>query len=304
MTDGAAKEGTPASRVERSRLEAHVAELAGERHPRSSPAAHRNARSYIQEEFRRAGYFPSLEPFRFRRGTYHNVVARKEGAVSDGAHVLLGAHFDTVRGSPGADDNASGVAVLLEAARVLAPVPLEATVDFVAFDLEEFQGWTYRVGSRKHVEAARREGLHYKGAIVLEMVGYTDPRPGGQKIPRMLRWMGFPDTGDFLAAIGDGKSASLISLYREAARSASPELPIVPFRSPLRGWVVWNTRRSDNASFWSAGIPALMLTDTAFLRNPNYHKASDLPDTLDPAFMEGVTRATVEALRRLAGDAS
>ncbi len=291
----------PAADVRRERLEEHVRTLAGERHPRRSPQAHRRARLYIEERFREAGLDPLRESFSFRKGRHDNVVARKEGVDGRRPRVLIGAHYDTVPGSPGADDNGSGLALLLEAARVLAQESLRATVEFVAFDLEEFQGWTYRVGSRRYVAQQKDRGVEYAGAFVLEMVGYTDPSPGSQRIPAVLRWMGFPDTGDFLAAIGDGKSASLLSHYREAQESAAPDLPLVTFRSPLRGWLVWNTRRSDNASFWSGGIPALMLTDTAFLRNPNYHKATDTPDTLDFHFLEQVTRATVEAVRRLAG---
>ncbi len=286
--------------AEADRLEAHVRALEGDRHPRSAPEGHAEAARYIEGAFREAGYDPVREPFRFRGRRHGNIVARKAGTDPRLPRVLVGAHFDTVPGSPGADDNGSGVALVLEAARMLAPFELLADVEFVAFDLEEFQGWTYRVGSRRHVAAARAAGVEYAGAFILEMVGYSDSRPDSQRIPAVLRWMGFPTTGDFLAAIGDGKSSPLLSLFRNAADLAVPGLPVVTFRSPLRGWLIWNTRRSDNASFWSAGIPALMLTDTAFLRNPNYHRPSDRAETLDFDFLQRVTTATVEAVTVLA----
>jgi hypothetical protein len=133
------------------------------------------------------------------------------------------------------------------------------------------------------------------------MVGYTDARPGSQHIPALLFWKRIPRTGTFLAATGDGGSARLLREFAAAARAAVPDLPVVTFRSPLRGWLVLDTRLSDNASFWDRGYPALMLTDTAFLRNPHYHTPGDRPETLDYGFMARVTSAVAAAVRRLAG---
>jgi hypothetical protein len=105
---------------------------------------------------------------------------------------------------------------------------------------------------------------------------------------------------DYLAATGDGQSAWLLRQFAAAARAAVPDLPLVTFRTPLRGWLVMDTRLSDNASFWDQGYPALMLTDTAFLRNPHYHTAGDRLETLDFGFMARVTDAVAAAVRRLA----
>lgn len=287
-------------RISPTRLEAHVRALEGERHPDTSPRALEAAAEYVRSEMIDLGLDTALEPFRFRGGIHHNVVALEPGADPYAPRILVGAHYDTVRGSPGADDNASGVATLLECARVLVREELRATVELVAFSLEEQQATTYRVGSRRHAAAAREEGTAYAAALVFEMVGYTRPEEGSQEIPWLLRWMDLPRTGDFLAVVGDGRSRHLLPRFEEAAAEAAPELRVVTFRSPLRGWLVWQTRLSDNASFWSEGYPALMVTDTAFLRNPHYHRRTDTADTLDYGFMTMVGEATVEMVRRLA----
>ncbi|MFW6200317.1 MAG: M28 family peptidase, partial [Gemmatimonadota bacterium] len=248
--------------------------------------------------------------------------------------VLVGAHIDTVRGSPGADDNASGVAGVLECARLLATTAttattatnatdatgragptgaagtaaergsenrFRATVELAFFDLEEQQLFTYRVGSRRYTERARKERVEYAGALIFEMIGYTSTEPDSQRIPLLVRWKDIPRTGDFLAVVGDWKSGSLIEGFEEAAREAAPELDVYTHRTPFRGWLVWQTRLSDNASFWSDGYPALMITDTAFLRNPNYHAPGDTAATLDYDFTAGVVDATAELVKRLAG---
>ncbi|MEZ4416303.1 MAG: M28 family peptidase [Gemmatimonadota bacterium] len=229
------------------------------------------------------------------------MVAEIPGTDAGAPRVVIAAHYDTVAGSPGADDNASGVAGVLECARLLAGRRPRATVELVAFDLEESQRTTYRVGSRHHAREARRAGVRYAGALVFEMIGYSDERPGSQRVPALIAWKRIPRVGNFLAVTGDGQSRRLLRTFREAARVAAPELPLVPLVTPLRGWLVWQTRLSDNASFWSEGYPALMVTDTAFLRNPHYHRPTDVAATLDYAFMASVVDATMETVVRLAG---
>jgi Zn-dependent M28 family amino/carboxypeptidase len=209
----------------------------------------------------------------------------------------VGAHLDTVAGTPGADDNASGVAGVLETARLLAGAPPGLPIELAVWDLEERTRMTYRVGSRLHVAASRRQGVRYAGALVLEMIGYRATAPGSQKIPLPVRWMDLPRTGDFLAAIGDMGSRKLLSAFLDAAARAAPALHVEHLSVPLRGWAVWATRRSDNASFWSNGYPALLLTDTADLRNPHYHRATDRSDTLDYSFMSAVVDAVTETVR-------
>lgn len=235
--------------------------------------------------------------------THRNVRGVRAGDDPDRPRVLLGAHFDTVPGSPGADDNASGVAALLEAARLLADVPTAATLELVAFDLEEPQGGLrrHRIGSDRYAARARRAGRDYAGCLVFEMVGYTDPRPGSQAAPWLFFWKDVPDAGTFLAAVGDWRSRGLVRAFADAAARASPELEVVTHRAPLRGWLMPVTRLSDHSRFWDRGWPALMLTDTAFLRNPHYHRAGDLADTLDYGFAARVVDAAVATAVERAG---
>lgn len=283
------------------RLRGHVRALEGERHPDSSPAALERAFVYGETELGKLGLIVRRQPFEFAGRHFHNVVGVIPGTDPSAPRVLVGAHVDSVRGTPGADDNASGVAGVLECARLLAGIRPNATVELVLFNLEENQGWTYRVGSRRWADQARREGVRYQGAFVLEMIGYRTREPGSQVIPWPIRWMGLPTVGDYLAAVGDGQSQKLLRAFVAAQREAAPDLRLVTLRSPLRGWLVWATRRSDNASFWSRGYPALLITDTANLRNPHYHRSSDRLETLDLRFAAQVTDAVAACVRRLAG---
>jgi hypothetical protein len=155
------------------------------------------------------------------------------------------------------------------------------------------------VGSARFVERARREGRRYQGALVLEMVGYTDPNPGSQQVPPLI-FKQVPDSGTFLAAVGDGRSRHLLRGFAEATQRHVSELTLVTYGTRLRGWALPLTRLSDNASFWDRRYPALMVTDTAFLRNPHYHQVTDRADTLDFAFMGRVARAVLAALAELA----
>ena len=197
------------------------------------------------------------------------------------------------------------MAALIECARHVLPHAPAAGVEFVGFDLEELQTvtGTYRVGSRALARARRASGDRLAGALILEMVGYRDPTPGSQIVPPFLG-IDVPREGNFLAAVGDSQSRELLERFVAAARAAAPELPIVPYRTRLRGWLLPLTRLSDNASFWDAGYPSLMLTDTAFLRNPHYHQSTDrYSEYSDKDFRLGLNAAqtTLAAIAQLAG---
>jgi hypothetical protein len=275
------------------RLRRHVAALEGVRHPVAAPTRHRAARDYLAAAFRALGLETSLAPFTFRGRTHYNVVGLLPGMDPTFPRLLVGAHFDSTPHTPGADDNASGVAAMLECARLAAAGAPRASLEFVGFDLEELQTWSgrFRVGSAAHARAKRARGERLAGALILEMVGYRDPRPGAQIVPPFVG-IRVPRSGDFLAAVGDTRSRRLLAAFVGATRAKVPELPIVPYRARLRGWLLPLTRLSDNASFWDARYPALMLTDTAFLRNPHYHRESDTSATLDFEFLAQVTLAT------------
>ncbi|MFB6368714.1 MAG: M28 family peptidase, partial [Gemmatimonadota bacterium] len=154
----------------------------------------------MASDLRESGFRVERRPFRHGGREHHNVVGvRGEDAAGD--RVLVGAHADTVVGTPGADDNASGLAVLLEVARLLSDCPVDGPLELVAFDLEEPRGASYAVGSECYAEQARSEGRTYRACLVLEMVGYTDPDPGAQSVPPLLFWKDVPDAGTFLAVV-------------------------------------------------------------------------------------------------------
>jgi aminopeptidase YwaD len=290
------------SQVDESRLERTVRELEGPRHPRVTPDALRRAESLVADELSTAGLVVERQPFGFRGTTYNNVVGRLPGSEPNLPTLLVGAHFDTVSATPGADDNGSGVAVLLEVARHAAGQEPRRPLEFVGFNLEEPQDivGTYRVGSSRFAREARRRKRRYAGALVLEMVGYSDRRSGSQKVPPLV-FKRVPDAGTFLTAVGDGRSRRLLRDFQRSSARHVPGLTLVTYRTILRGFALPLTRLSDNASFWDRGYPALMITDTAFLRNPHYHKATDSADTLDYGFMGEVARAVLAAVVELAG---
>jgi len=211
---------------------------------------------------------------------------------------VVGAHFDSTPHTPGADDNASGVAAMLEVARLLKDATPAATIHFVGFNLEEIQQRLppmYRVGSKAYVRWLTAQVAKVDGAFVLEMVGFTGAK---QRVPAAVRLVKqVPDVGNFLAAVGDANSAHLLLAMERAAKGV---VPLVSLGVPLKGYAVPDTRRSDNARFWDVDYPALMVTDTADLRNPHYHKATDTPDTLDYAFMGSVAQTVAKAVAELA----
>jgi Zn-dependent M28 family amino/carboxypeptidase len=212
------------------------------------------------------------------------------------AYYVVGAHYDTVATTPGADDNASAVAVMLELARRVTGAKLKSPLLFVAFTLEEPPAfWTDHQGSRVFVRTCHNKGHCVLGALILEMVGYTSPR---QRYPIISRWPGYPAQGNFIGVVGNWRSrrfgrAALKGFHNNGS------LPVASLFLPFDGWILPATRLSDHASFWDAGWPALMITDTAFFRNPHYHLPSDTIDTLDFTFMAELVKSLELALFEL-----
>ena len=196
------------------------------------------------------------------------MLATVPGTAGGSAYYVVGAHYDTVPSTPGADDNASAVAVMLELARRLRQARLKAPVLFAAFTLEEPPAYlTGHQGSRTFVRNCRSRGDRVLGAIILEMVGYTAPR---QHYPFLPRWPGYPGQGDFIGIIANWRSLHLGRAVLRGFRK-NKRLPAESLFLPFDGRILPETRLSDHASFWDAALPALMVTDTAFFRNPNYH---------------------------------
>ena len=199
-------------------------------------------------------------------------------------------------GTPGADDNASAVAVMLELARRTTAKPPGVPLCFVAFTLEEPPTHATRhQGSRVFVKRLTDAGARVAGAIILEMVGLTTPK---QHYPQFLRWAGYPDAGNFIGIVGNRASKPFGERVLRGMRKNSA-LPVESLFVWLNGWIIPDTRLSDHAPFWDKAFPALMITDTAFFRNPNYHGPNDTADTLDYAFMAELVRSLEHAFEAL-----
>src|SRR5262249_5058713 len=220
------------------------------------------------------------------QGAYDNIVVTC-GAEQDGPYLLLGAHYDTVPGTPGADDNGSAVAVCLECARLLREVPTRPTM-IVFFNREE----DGLLGSRDFVADMGEKALkRIEEAHIFEMVGYCDRAPRSQRMPPGIPAFAAPDVGDFLALIANRNSNAIGEALLKLAASYVPGFPVVALKMYFGIERFFkDLHRSDHAPFWGAGVPALMWTDTSEFRNPHYHCASDTPDTLDYAFVAQVAR--------------
>ncbi|GBD43205.1 Aminopeptidase YwaD [bacterium HR40] len=278
------------------RLRRHLEVLTVEIGPRSPATGDslERAASYLQAELEGAGLRVERRAYAFQFREVANLVAWPPRAPIGEPFILVGAHYDTVPTTPGADDNGSGVAVLLELARHFASTALP--LRFVAFTMEEPPAHlTREQGSRVFVRELQRRRERVRAAVILEMVGYTAER---QHYPLVLRWAGYPPRGDFIGIIGDGRSRHLVRRLLASLR-ASGRPPVQALVVPLRGWLLPAVRLSDHAAFWDVGIPAAMITDTAFFRNPHYHLPSDRLETLDFEFMVDLVLALERGLADL-----
>ena len=282
----------------RDALREHVKALAvdiGPRTPLNRDSLVRAA-NYIHSVFDEAGLFVREQDYQYYEQRVTNVLAVVPATSGASAYYGVGAHYDTVPDTPGADDNASAVAVMLELARRLQQARLKAPVLFAAFTLEEPPAYlTGHQGSRIFVRRCQSNGDRVLGAIILEMVGYTAPR---QHYPYLARWPGYPAEGDFIGIIGNWRSLRFGRSVLRGFRK-NIDLPVESLFLPFNGRLLPETRMSDHASFWDAGLPALMVTDTAFFRNPNYHLPSDTIDTLDFTFMAELVKSLELALLEL-----
>ena len=264
----------------------HVKVLASDIGSRSiqEPLSLRRAQDYIHGRFANMGLKVRVQDFEAFGNTTANLVAFHPDTDLSTPLMLLGAHYDTVMGTPGADDNASAVAVMLETARILTTDigSSPPRLLFAAFSTEEPPSFnTEYMGSRIFVSSLKTERLVIEGALILEMVGYYRDEPGTQQIPLTVKWMGFPNTANFIAVVGNGRSRSLVKEVSRGIIDSVCGLPVEDLTIPGSGKLLPEARLSDNASFWDARIPAVMITDTSFFRNPYYHTHRDTPETLD-----------------------
>jgi hypothetical protein len=291
------------SQVSAERLEGYVKKIEGLRHGWENYDALEKKASFIEETLRSFDLAVENQEVPFHGKTYRNIVATLKGTNHEKEWFLIGAHYDAAWGSPGADDNASGVAVLLEAADILSRKKFERTLQFAAFTLEEPQPQTihFLIGSNIFAEEARRSKRKYEAVFILESVGYTDNADGSQIVPIFVG-IPVPRKGNFLGVISNNRSKSVMEAFQAISNKYVPELPLVPYKVPLSGRIVPAIRFSDHASFWNYRYPALMLTDTAMFRNPHYHTRHDSHDTLDFYFVNNVTKAVISVILELDGN--
>ena len=277
---------------ENTRILKHLEALVGERNPFSTPGPLEQAAGYIAHQFQSMGLAVSREEVSLEGTASHNIFGLKEGTDSSAGTFIFGAHYDSVQGTPGADDNASAVAALLEVARCLEETAVTGSILFTAFTLEEY-GF---IGSRQMAARIKEAGEPVSGMIALEMLGYRTREAGSQTYPPYVDAARYPDTGDFIAVVGNEPSQSLAFGLAKALKQTTPELGVESLVLPGRGDDFVEVRLSDHCAFWEQDFKAVMLTDTAFFRNPHYHQATDTLETLDIDFIREICAGLAEYL--------
>ena len=265
--------------------------------PRSyrDPANLDAAADFVGNRLAALGYHVTEQSYQAGELPVRNVIAERRGIEEPDRVIVVGAHYDTVVGSPGADDNASGVAVLLELARLHADTRFRKTVRFVGFTLEEPPFFRSRhMGSRVYARALKERGERVEAMLCLESVGYYSQEPGTQSFPWPVFWLRwrYPTTGNFLTIVSNADSRPLQEHIRDALTTRMA-LPVETYTGP---WWIPGVDWSDHGSFWNEGYPAVMLTDTALFRNPHYHRPTDLPDRLDYHAMTELVKGLGQAL--------
>lgn len=278
-----------------SRLEKHVRFLSEDCHPRSVdfPANQEKVLRYIEKELADCGGEVKRLPFKAEERMYENVHVVFPGRKAE--RVVVGAHYDSCGETPGADDNASAVAGLLELARMMRGSKSECTVELVFYANEEPPFFaTEHMGSVHHAKSLVRDGVPVRAMVCLEMIGFFSDEPDSQSYPVPGMGLLFPDRGNFVAIVGNWGS---VGLAKDVQRKLAGYLPTVRLNVPDVGL---GLDLSDHRSYWAEGLPAVMVTDTAFFRNRSYHQATDTADSLDYRRMAGVVRGVYEAVAELA----
>jgi len=274
-------------------LKAHVQLLAGDIGERNvlHPAALNDAASYIESEWDHQGYAVRRLSYEVSGVNCANLEVVRNGGARSGEILLIGAHYDSVVGSPGANDNASGVAVLLEISRKFAAIDPTMTVRFVAFVNEEPPFFmSNQQGSMVYARSARRRGDDIRLMASLETVGWYSDRSGSQHYPPLFNLF-YPDRANFIGMVSDFHSGVAMRRLAQAFRANSdfPLQTVATFRFvPGVSW-------SDHRSFWRQGYHAMMITDTALYRYPHYHANDDTPDKLAYPEFSQVTLALCAA---------
>ncbi len=291
-------------------LRSDLSEIQGIRHYQANPTHLEETKDNIEDRFNQYGLTTRRQAFERAGYTGHNIIGRKAGLVNEEATYIIDAHFDSVDDAPGADDNGSGVVGVLEALRVLAPYNFERTINFIGFDFEEAVGSSAIYGSLQYVQNEIQSWENINGVVNFEMIGYYDNSPNSQTVPNGFGTL-FPNElalmeadsfrGNFIVNTGDAESYALTEAFDTLAEMYVPDLKVTSLIIPLDGTIAPDFRRSDHANFWDIDVPALMITDAADMRNPNYHTPADTLELLNFTFMSNVVKAAVATIATLAG---
>ena len=290
---------TPSSErtVDPTRLEAHVSKLSIDLGPRDARHTENldQVAAYIKNEFSQTSAFVSEQVYRVQGTSYRNVIAHFGPETEE--RIIVGAHYDTAGPLPGADDNASGVAGLIELARLLSRQQLPLRVELVAFSLEEPPYFrTTGMGSSVHAKSLLEQNVRVRAMFSLEMIGCFSDAPNSQQFPVGLLSAFYPSTGNFISVVGHLGEGLLVRRTKAAMRNAAP-LPVYSINAPR---FVPGVDFSDQVNYWYAGYDAVMITDTAFYRNRNYHTAEDTAEKLDYKRMAMVVEGVYAAVNELA----
>jgi Zn-dependent M28 family amino/carboxypeptidase len=277
-----------------------IVETLARQHPSRSglfPDRLESAARFIEGEVRALGYSVESQTYESDGVDVRNLIAERSGMNAAASCIVLGAHYDTVPDTPGADDNASGVAGLLELARLLKDCPTKRPVKFVAFANEEPPYfYTAQMGSRQYAKKLGQQKARVLLMFSLEMLGYADERyEQSYPFPLMRQLLGYPKSGNFIGLVGNLRTTKLLRIVRAAMRRGCKigveSLSAPGFLPPLF--------LSDHSSFWRYRYPALMVTDTAFLRNPHYHLPTDNDSTINYRFLAEVVSGVYSAVLAL-----
>lgn len=274
------------------RIRQHLENLVGERNPFTQPEHLDRTAQYISNQFETMGLEVIREKVEYEGTQSFNILGQKPGNPNSKEIFVLAAHYDSVPETPGADDNAS--AALLEIAHHLSQTSTQNSLIFSAFTLEEY-GF---LGAKNFIARDSKRKNQISGMISLEMVGFKNTEPGSQSYPPYMDPQQYPDTGDFIAVVANEPSAGLAKALVEGMTRSAPSLKVETLVVPGQGESFTEVRLSDHSPFWDAGIPAVMVTDTAFFRNPNYHQPSDTLETLDLEFIRDNAQAVAGFLKQ------
>jgi hypothetical protein len=256
-----------------------------------------SAANYIKSQWEKMGYQVEEQIYEVHGKRARNLIVSyvASGLSPDSPRVVVGAHYDVCMNLPGADDNASGVAGLLELGRLvmLKKPQLNHRLDFLAYALEEPPYYdTEWMGSLVHAKSMHEKNIKVDLMLSLEMIGYFNDQENSQNFPISLLKASYPTTGNFIALVGSNSEWIEVRNLKAAMQSMT-KLPIFSMNTfALVPGIDW----SDHRSYWSFGIPAVMVTDTSYLRNQNYHKSTDTPETLDYIRMAEVVKAAYGAV--------